>query len=127
MPLPGALAKFNRLVSNKAMRPLARRMPGFGVLRHTGRVTGKTYQTPLNVWERDNRLVVALTYGADVDWLANARASDSSMIVQDKDISVGRPTVVDAQVGMTAMPAGVRPILWLLSVEEFAAFPIQER
>ncbi len=81
MPLPSGLAKFNRVATNKVAAPFARRLPGFAVLHHTGRRSGTAYETPLNAWREDDEVVVALTYGEDVDWLKNARASDGSVFV----------------------------------------------
>ena len=45
------------------LRPLARRLPAFGVLAHKGRTTGTTYHTPINVFRRGDAYVFFLTYG----------------------------------------------------------------
>jgi deazaflavin-dependent oxidoreductase (nitroreductase family) len=57
------------------IRPLAGILPGFGVLTHVGRRSGRVYRTPLNVFRRGDRLVVALTYGSEVQWVRNVRAA----------------------------------------------------
>ena len=75
MPLPRWVAGFNRRVLNHLMRPLARRLPGFGVVVHTGRKTGRQYRTPVNLFRHDNGYVIALTYGRDSDWVRNVLAS----------------------------------------------------
>lgn len=125
MPLPAGLARFNRNFSNKLMRPLASHVPGFGVLRHTGRKSGRTYETPLNVWRKGDELVVALTYGSDVDWLKNARESESSEIVMEgRTANVGRPVDLTPSEGLRAVSPSVRLILALLDVEEFVAFHV---
>lgn len=125
MPLPEGLAEFNKRVSNKLMRPFARRAPGFGVLRHQGRRTGARYETPVNVFRDDSRFIVALTYGENVDWLENARASSGNEIVtRGRTIGVGRPYELTTEEGMTAMPAPVRFVLSTLDVTGFVAFPV---
>ena len=65
------MARFNRQVLNHLMRPLARHLPGFGVVIHRGRRSGRIYETPVNVFRRGDGYVVALTYGAGADWVRN--------------------------------------------------------
>lgn len=125
MPLPKTLARINRAAINKVTRPFAARLPGFAVLHHTGRVTGTGYATPLNAWRRGDEIVVALTYGDDVDWLRNARATaPSKMTMGGASVPVGRPRGLTRDEGMAAMPALVRPALEALGVTGFVAFPL---
>lgn len=125
MPLPKTLARINRVFLNKGMRPLAKVAPGFGVLQHRGRRSGVEYETPLNVFRDRARLVVALTYGADVDWLKNVRAAGGArFIIARRPIEVGLPVDLTAEEGMSVMPAGVRVILGALDINGFVAFPI---
>jgi hypothetical protein len=56
------IARFNRQVLNRLTRPLARHLPGFGVIIHRGRRTDRLYKTPVNVFRHDGDYVVALTY-----------------------------------------------------------------
>ena len=51
-------------------------MPGFGVVVHRGRRPGRLYQTPVNVFPVAGGYVLALTYGADTDWVRNVLAAD---------------------------------------------------
>ena len=69
----------NRYV-NPITRPLARRLPGFAILTHTGRKTGRKYQTPINVFKRDDHYLFFLTYGSDVQWVKNVLATGSALI-----------------------------------------------
>lgn len=125
MPLPKGLARFNRVVTNNIARPFARRLPGFGVLRHVGRRSGEVYETPLNIWRDGDRLVVALTYGRDVDWLKNARRSGSAdIVIGGEVVDVGAPVSLTQAEGRSVMPAPVRMMLSAIGVSEFVAFPI---
>ena len=127
MPLPEGLAKFNKSFSNRLLRPLARVMPGFGVLRHRGRTTGARYETPLNVFRDKDRFIAALTYGADVDWLKNARSqSDLEIVTRGEVIALERPLDLSTEEGMAAVPAPVRLILATLDVTGFVAFPVAD-
>lgn len=53
-------------------------MPGLGVVVHQGRRSGKEYQTPVNVFAAPDGYVLALTYGADTDWVKNVLAAGAA-------------------------------------------------
>jgi len=125
MALPEGLARFNRSVTNRITRPAARRLGGFGVLRHTGRRSGNEYETPLNVWRHGSEMVVALTYGSDVDWLKNAREAEASILVMGgKEVRVGRPRSIAEGEGLDRVPKTVGRILGVLDIDEFVVFPV---
>jgi hypothetical protein len=63
MPAPRWLARFNLQVTNRLLGPLARHMPGMGVVVHVGRKAHRQYRTPVLVFRRGDRLIIALTYG----------------------------------------------------------------
>ena len=66
----------NKVALNKVTRALAPWLPGLGVVVHRGRRSGKAYRTPVNVFPRPGgRCVLALTYGADTDWVRNVMAA----------------------------------------------------
>ena len=69
------MARFNCQVLDHLTRPFARHLPGFGVIIHHGRRSGRVYETPVNVFCRSDGYVVALTYGADADRVRNAFAA----------------------------------------------------
>jgi deazaflavin-dependent oxidoreductase (nitroreductase family) len=60
---------------NPVTRPLAKRLPTFAVLTHRGRKSGRTYRTPINVFQRGDDYFFYLTYGSDVQWVKNVLAS----------------------------------------------------
>jgi deazaflavin-dependent oxidoreductase (nitroreductase family) len=75
MPLPHWLTRVNLAVTNNLTRPFAGYVPWFGVLEHVGRESGTVRQTPINIFRRGDRYVVALTYGPEVEWLKNVLAA----------------------------------------------------
>ncbi|HEY9525045.1 MAG TPA: nitroreductase family deazaflavin-dependent oxidoreductase, partial [Thermopolyspora sp.] len=75
MPLPQTMARLNRVGLNRVTRHLAPWVPGFGVVMHRGRRSGRPYQTPVNVFPKPGGYVIALTYGADSDWVKNVLAA----------------------------------------------------
>ena len=75
MAIPKSVARFNAQVTNRVSRPFAGRLPGFAVVTHVGRRSGRTYQTPVNMFRDRERYVFALTYGADSQWVKNVMAA----------------------------------------------------
>lgn len=75
MPIPKAIARFNRVGLNRVTKLFAPWMPGFGVVVHRGRRSGRTYRTPVNVFPKSDGYVFALTYGPDTDWVKNVQAA----------------------------------------------------
>lgn len=76
MPIPDGMRQVNKVALNRLTRQLAPWLPGLGVVVHRGRASGKEYRTPVNVFPRpDGRYVLALTYGADTDWVKNVIAA----------------------------------------------------
>jgi deazaflavin-dependent oxidoreductase (nitroreductase family) len=125
MPLPGALARFNRVVTNRIVTPFARRLSGFCVLRHTGRKTGNSYETPVNAWRDGDLVFVALTYGPDVDWLKNTMAAEGSvMVMQGEEITVGAPEIVSNGDVSAVLPGFILTILGLIDVDDFAVYSV---
>jgi deazaflavin-dependent oxidoreductase (nitroreductase family) len=78
---PSAQTRLHRLapittrVFNPVTRLVAGRLPGFGVLTHTGRITQRRYRTPVLVLRRRDEFVIALWYGSDVHWVKNVLAA----------------------------------------------------
>jgi deazaflavin-dependent oxidoreductase (nitroreductase family) len=86
--------------SSRAMKPLVLKTAGSpgapaSVVRHTGRVTGREYDTPVQAAVTDDGFVIALPYGSNTDWLKNVLASGSATILHDgAEHLVGEPEIV---------------------------------
>jgi deazaflavin-dependent oxidoreductase (nitroreductase family) len=117
MPLPRSLARFNRKATNYLTRPFARWLPGFAVVTHVGRSTGRVYDTPVNAFGVDGGVAFALTYGR-ADWVRNVLSAGSATLhSRGRSFEVTNPrVVVDSEHG--DLPALVRPILRWLRVDE---------
>ena len=61
------LAKINIVFTNRITGLFAGWLPGFGILTHVGRKSGKVYRTPINVFRAANGFIVALTYSSQSD------------------------------------------------------------
>lgn len=65
------------------------------VIRHVGRRSGATYETPVGAEPTDAGFVVALPYGARPDWVQNVMAAGSATLVHDGGThAVDRPELV---------------------------------
>jgi deazaflavin-dependent oxidoreductase (nitroreductase family) len=119
MPLPKRLARFNRLVTNRVVGPVARRLPGFAIVSHVGRRSGRVYRTPVNLFRPEGRYVIALTYGSDSQWVLNVLAAGAVDIeTRGQRLHLVGPQVVhDAR--RSLVPPPVRHILRLVNVSEF--------
>jgi hypothetical protein len=68
------LAKINIVFTNRITGLFAGWLPGFGILTHVGRKSGKVYRTP-NVFRTPNRFIIALTYSSQSEWVKNVIAA----------------------------------------------------
>ena len=119
MPIPKAIARLNRSVTNPILTPLARRLPGFALVTHVGRRSGRTYVTPVNLFRDGDGWVIALTYGADSQWVRNALAAGEIEVETRRR----RVRLVVAEVvrdpSRRRIPPPARWMLGLIDVDEF--------
>ena len=119
MVLSRRVARFNRRATNRVLGHLASWLPGFGVLTHVGRRSGRRYRTPLNVFRTPDGYVVALTYGPDADWVKNVLATgECELTTRGRTIRLRQPRVVHDE-GRRAMPLPVRQVLRLIGASDF--------
>jgi deazaflavin-dependent oxidoreductase (nitroreductase family) len=117
MPLPKRLARFNRVVTNRITGPLAHRLPGFAIVTHTGRRTGRAHRNPVNIFRAGDRWVFALTYGRDVQWVRNVLAAGRCEVeTRGERIRLVDPEIVQDP---RLVPAPVRAILRAIRVGDF--------
>jgi deazaflavin-dependent oxidoreductase (nitroreductase family) len=119
MVLPKRLARFNRHVTNRLSGLIAPWMPGFGVVLHTGRRSGRSFRTPLNVFRQPDGFLIALTYGPDTDWVKNVLAADGCSLLTRGRVHVLKAPRIYRDEGRGQMPAFVRIVLRLNDVNEF--------
>jgi deazaflavin-dependent oxidoreductase (nitroreductase family) len=75
MPIPRVIGRWNRVGLNRVTRRIAPWLPGFGVVVHRGRRSGRLYRTPVNVFPTGDGYRFALTYGPHTDWVENVLAA----------------------------------------------------
>ncbi len=89
------------------------------VVRHVGRTSGRSYETPVGAAATEDGFVIALVYGAGSDWLKNVLAAQSAEIVhQGRTHQVGRPRVVPLAEAIDDFPPAERRSLRLVGVQQ---------
>jgi deazaflavin-dependent oxidoreductase (nitroreductase family) len=119
MPIPTVVGQWNKAGLNRLTRHVAPWMPGFGVIVHRGRRSGRCYQTPVNVFSAGDGYVIALTYGPDTDWAKNVLAAGGCELrTRGQAITLGSPRLFHDQ-----SRSGIRPLerqgLRILNVADF--------
>ncbi len=124
MPIPAAVARFNKVVTNRLTRHLAGH-GAFAELEHVGRRSGRTYRIPINAFRHGDVVTIALTYGSRTDWLRNVRAAGGArMLLHGKVLTLGAPRDVPSDVGLSRMPGPARVLLPVMGVDEFVELPV---
>ena len=119
MPLPKRLARFNLVVTNRVLGPLAKWLPGFAVVEHVGRRSGTVRHSPVNLFRRGDRYVIALTYGADSQWVRNVLAAGEFTVqTRGRPLRLTEPELVHDD-RRTLVPAPVRLVLGVVDVTDF--------
>ena len=110
---------FTLAVVNPVTRHLAPHLPFFCVATYRGRTSGRLYHTPLNVFRRGPRVVFALTYGEDVQWVRNVQAAGGCEIrMRGHDFHLENPRI-ERDPAARPVPLLIRPFLRLMQVDRF--------
>ena len=121
MAIPRTVGRWNKVGLNRVTRRIAPWLPGFGVVVHRGRRSGRTYRTPVNVFSTRDGYRFALTYGPDTDWVRNVLAAGGCQLeTRGRVVRLVAPRLYHDE-----QRRGVRPlerqILRLLGVADFLA------
>jgi deazaflavin-dependent oxidoreductase (nitroreductase family) len=121
------VAAFNLAVTNRITSIFAGRLPGFGILTHIGRKSGRVYRTPVNVFRRPGEFLIALTYGSESEWAKNVLAAgDCQLETRGVHYDLSAPKVVHDPT-RKRFPLIVRVVLTLIGADEFLQLLISSR
>jgi len=114
------MRQVNKVALNKVTRQFAPWLPGLGIVIHRGRTSGQQYRTPVNVFPRaGGRYVLALTYGADTDWVKNVIAAGGcELLTRGKHLELTAPRLFHDE-ARNEIQGVARPILGRLHVYDF--------
>jgi deazaflavin-dependent oxidoreductase (nitroreductase family) len=111
-----AARRFHHRVGNRVQM----RSPGTfaSVIRHQGRRTGKTYETPVWAVPTEDGFVIAVVYGSRSDWLKNVMASGAAAIVHQGDtFAVNHPEIIPMEPARAYFPATLQRTHRLIRVD----------
>jgi len=128
MPLPKGLARFNKVATNRVLAPFAARLPGFAIVHHVGRRSGREYSNPVNLYRHGDGYAIALMYGSDSQWVRNVQAAGGVRVInRGRTIELVEPELVHDP-SRSYVPAAIRPILRAVGVDDFMVLrPQRER
>ena len=93
--MQNALRMFTRVMRPLALRSAGKEGSNTSVIRHVGRRSGRTFETPVMAVHHDDSFLIALPYGKRTDWLKNVLDKGSAAIVANGQVyEVDRPEVI---------------------------------
>jgi deazaflavin-dependent oxidoreductase (nitroreductase family) len=111
MPAPRWVARANKNGLNRITKFVAPWAPGWAVVVHRGRTSGRTFRTPLWAFRREGGYVIALTYGSNADWVRNVIAAGGCELEsRGRRYQLGAPRVYRDE-NATGMPRFIRFML----------------
>ena len=118
------LAKINIAFTNRITSLFAGWLPGFGILTHVGRRSGKVYRTPVNVFRASDGFIIALTYSSQSEWVKNVLAAGGCELkTRRKKYQLSAPNVVRDPT-RRQFPLPVRVVLRIVGADEYMEFSI---
>ncbi|MEU0529358.1 nitroreductase family deazaflavin-dependent oxidoreductase [Amycolatopsis tolypomycina] len=119
MVLSKRVARFNRVATNQVLKHVAGWAPGFAMVVHKGRKSGREYHTPINVFRTKDGFVVGLTYGPEADWVQNVLAAGGCTLISRREKIHVRGAELVHDDARRAMPVPIRQFLGLIDVNDF--------
>ena len=89
------------------------------MIQHTGRKSGRPYQTPVDIVPTRTGFLIGLPYGTQADWLRNVLAAGSATVVTNGErLDVGEPTIVATADVADLIPGRMLRTLRVFGVDE---------
>jgi len=120
-PVTDKTRALNKRLGNPAMMRLAGRRYFFaGLIRHTGRRSGREYATPIWAVPTAEGIVVSLPFGEGADWLKNVLAAGRATIeTRGETWTVTHPEVVDRETVWRSLPRRARLLFGLAGIKRY--------
>lgn len=117
-----------RQFNKRRLNPLTLKIAGdssgtYAALKHVGRRSGRTYQTPVVAELLDDGFVIPLPYGANVDWCRNVMAAGGCTLRwNEHEYTLDQPKLLPREAALRGFPwaqrfiftsGGIKQFLWL--------------
>lgn len=94
-PTQAILRRLTQVTRPLAMRSAGTEKSDTSYVRHVGRRSGRTYETPVVAVEHDHGFLIALPYGDRTDWMKNVVAvGEASVVSHGRAYRVDQPQVI---------------------------------
>ena len=120
-PTLAAIRRLNRAVTNpREMKTAGQPGANASVIRHVGRTSGKSYETPIGPFPTDDGFVIPLPYGTTPDWLKNVQRSGTATIITEGETwNVNQPEIIGSAEAMPDIPPKYQRSLRWFNVTDF--------
>ncbi|MGZ5384202.1 MAG: nitroreductase family deazaflavin-dependent oxidoreductase [Acidimicrobiia bacterium] len=116
MPVPMWVAQVNKRVFN----PLELKRGVRPVLKHVGRLSGRTYRTPLDAHAIAGGYIFIVMYGASSDWVKNVLVAGAATLeIDDHEIELVSPRLVSKEDAWKLLSATTKAPPGFLRVTEY--------
>jgi deazaflavin-dependent oxidoreductase (nitroreductase family) len=93
---------------NPVIKPLAGRVPGLALIKHTGRRSGRRFETPVTAYRKGSLLAIVLGHGM-TDWARNAiAAGEADIKLSGDEVHIVNPRIVPNGRDVEALPSFAR-------------------
>lgn len=82
-PVINSVRKFSRLFKRTMMKTAGTPGAYASIVKHIGRTSGRSYETPVQAIKTADGFVIALPYGSRSDWVRNVLANGRATIVHE--------------------------------------------
>ncbi|WP_280270080.1 nitroreductase family deazaflavin-dependent oxidoreductase [Nocardia wallacei] len=101
---PRWLGRLGAQYMNPVMRRVAPSLPGYAVIEHVGRKSGRRYETPVNIFRKGGAVAVVLVHG-ETQWARNVvAAGQASLRCRGGTVTVRNPRFVGPGAATADMP-----------------------
>ncbi len=112
--VPAFVKPYNRLVRSFAGRRL------YALLRHRGRRSGKTFETPVMAWPTAGGMLVPVSWGTQSDWYRNLMAASGCEVqLRGRWHRCADPVLLPRAEALSYLPAATRALAGLFPVPQF--------
>jgi deazaflavin-dependent oxidoreductase (nitroreductase family) len=104
MKFPPAVERFQIKYMNPVMRPVAKYLPGFAIIKHRGRTSGQSYETVVQGFRKRNVFAVGLADGK-TNWVKNVLAAgEADAHLFRRDVHLVNPRLLPAGTDDPSLP-----------------------
>jgi deazaflavin-dependent oxidoreductase (nitroreductase family) len=101
---------------NRAVKPIARYLPGTATITHRGRTSGKPYETIVTTYRKGNVLAIALAHGK-TNWVKNVLAAGAADVrFGRREVHLVNPRILPVGSDAEGLPRMVRAQLGRVGV-----------